>query len=128
MNSGHKKFSFKKRLASFKHAFAGLRSLLFFEHNSRIHVIAAILAIALSIVFKISLIEWLIIIIVIGLVFVTELLNSSLENLADELTQDFNKRMKRIKDYGAAAVLISSIVALVVGVLVFGPKILELLK
>ena len=126
MNGGHKKFSLKERLASFKHAFAGLKSLLFFEHNSRIHIIAAILAISLSIVLKISLIEWLIIVLVIGLVFVTELLNSAIENLADEVCQNFNERIKRVKDHGAAAVLVSSIVALVVGVIVFGPKILEL--
>lgn len=122
------KFSFKERLASFKYAFEGLRFLLLFEHNSRIHLIAAIVAITLSFVLKISGIEWLIILIVIGLVFVTELLNSAIEDLAGKVTSEYDEKIKRIKDYGAAAVLISCLVALVAGVLIFIPKILLLLK
>jgi len=126
MNGDDKRFSIKERLASFKHAFAGLKSLLFLEHNSRVHTILAILAITLGVVLNISLVEWLIIVVVIGLVFVTELLNSAIENLSDVITRDFNERIKRSKDYSAAAVLVSSFVALVAGVLIFGPKILKL--
>lgn len=124
MSDKQNKISIKKRVASFKYAFAGLKSLLLFEHNSRIHLIAAILAITLSIVLKISMVEWLVIVFVIGLVFVTELINSAIENLADMVSPDYNEKIKRIKDYGAAAVLISSIVSLVVAGLIFIPKIL----
>jgi diacylglycerol kinase len=127
MPDNPKNFSIRKRLVSFRAAFAGLKSLLLLEHNSRIHLIAAILAILSGVVFKISVFEWLIVVIVTGLVFVTEILNSAIENLADKVSKVYDVKIKQIKDYSAAAVLISSIIALVAGVLIFGPKVLLLL-
>jgi len=64
---------------------------------------------------------------VIGIVFIIELLNSSLESLADRVDPQLNELIMRAKDYGAAAVLISAIVALIVGGLIFIPKIFHLL-
>lgn len=127
MSDKQKMFSIKKRLASFKYAFQGLQSLLLFEHNARIHLVAAIIALTLSILFKISTLEWLIIVFVIGLVLVTELLNSAFEKLADMVSPDYDERIRHVKDYGAAAVLISSVVALIAGALIFIPKILWLM-
>lgn len=121
MNSN--KFSLKSRLGSFKFAFRGLWSLLKNEHNSRIHLIAAIIAICTGVILKISIIEWSILILVIGIVFLTELLNSSLENLADIIDPEWNEHIKKAKDYAAAAVLISAIIALIAGGLIFIPKI-----
>lgn len=121
MNSN--KFSLKSRLGSFKFAFRGLWSLLKNEHNSRIHLIAAIIAICAGVILKISIIEWSILILVIGIVFLTELLNSSLENLADVIDPKWNEHIKKAKDYAAAAVLISAIIALIAGGLIFIPKI-----
>jgi len=121
------KFSIKKRLKSFKYAFAGLKALLLFEHNSRIHLVAAVLVILLGILLKISVAEWLFIVLVIGIVFTAELLNSAIEKLADLVSPDHNEQIKRIKDYCAAAVLVSSIAALLIGVIIFIPKILRLI-
>jgi undecaprenol kinase/diacylglycerol kinase (ATP) len=117
------KFSTKKRLKSFIYAFNGLKTLLKEEHNSRIHLIAAICAIVLSIVLQISTYEWLMIIFAIGFVFAMELVNTAIENIADFLTTDIDERVKKIKDLVAAATLVSAIVALVVGVVVFLPRI-----
>lgn len=117
------KFSFKSRFRSFRFAFRGLWLLLKNEHNSRIHLLAAIVAITLGIILKISLSEWSLLIIVIGIVFLTELLNSSLETLADFVNPEWNEQIRKAKDYAAAAVLISAIIAVVVGGLIFLPKI-----
>ena len=121
-------FSVKKRLGSFRFALKGLRSLLKYEHNSRIHLLAAIIAITLGIILKINSSEWSLLIIVIGLVFIAELFNSSLESLADHIDNEWNEKIMKAKDYGAAAVLISAIIAMVLGCIIFIPKFLMLVK
>lgn len=93
------------------------------EPNFKIHFVATIVVVAAGLYFKLSTTEWLAIIIVIGLVLVTELLNTSIENIADFISPARHEKIKTIKDIAAAAVLISTIVALVVGLLVFAPKI-----
>jgi diacylglycerol kinase len=123
----HKKFSLKSRLESFRFALNGLLLLLKNEHNSRIHILAAIIAIIMGIIMKLDHYEWSLLIIVIGAVFLTELLNSSIESLADLIDPEFNELIMRAKDYSAAAVLISAIVAIVVGGLIFIPKFLDLI-
>jgi diacylglycerol kinase len=123
----HKKFSLKSRLESFRFALNGLLLLLKNEHNSRIHILATIIAIIMGIIMKLDHYEWSLLIIVIGAVFLTELLNSSIESLADLIDPEFNEPIMRAKDYSAAAVLISAIVAIVVGGLIFIPKFLDLI-
>jgi len=125
MNSN--KFSLKSRFGSFKFAIHGLWSLLKNEHNSRIHFLAAIVAIAMGLILNIYPFEWSLLIIVIGIVFLTELLNTSLETLADIVDPEWNERIRKAKDYAAAAVLISAIISVVVGGLIFIPKILDLI-
>jgi diacylglycerol kinase (ATP) len=120
-----RKFSLKSRLGSFRFAINGLRSLLKYEHNSRIHLVAAILVIIAAILLKVSLSEWAILAAVMGIVFLTELLNSAIETLSDLIEPRYNEVIRTAKDYSAAAVLISALIALVVGCLIFIPKILS---
>lgn len=122
------KFSFKSRLGSFRFALNGLRSLLKYEHNSRIHFVAAIITIVLGIIFRINLSEWSLLIVVIGIVFITELFNSSLESLADRIDSEWNEQIRKAKDYAAAAVLVSAVIAIIAGCLIFIPKLLALLQ
>ena len=122
-----KKFSLKSRIASFRFALNGLASLFKVEHNSRIHLLAAIFAIVMGVFMKLDHYEWSLLAIVIGLVFLTELLNSSLESLADIIDPEWNEIIMKAKDYAAAAVLISAIIAIIVGGLIFIPKIVALL-
>jgi diacylglycerol kinase len=121
------KFSLKSRLQSFRFALNGLRSLLKYEHNSRIHSIAAISVIILGILMKIDLTEWILLINVIGMVFITELLNSALESFADSIKPEWNDMIGKAKDYSAAAVLIAVIISLLAGVIIFVPKLLNLI-
>jgi len=121
------KFSLKSRFGSLRFALNGLLSLLKNEHNSRIHLIAAMAAIIMGIIMKLDHYEWSLLVIVIGIVFLTELLNSSLESLADLIDPEWNQLIMKAKDYGASAVLISAIVAILVGGLIFIPKLLDLI-
>jgi diacylglycerol kinase len=122
-----KKFSLKSRFKSFRFAIHGMLLLLKNEHNSRIHLLAAIVAISAGIIMKLNIYEWSLLAIVIGIVFLTELLNSSIESLADHINPEWNENIGRAKDYSAAAVLISAIVAIIVGCLIFIPKLLVLI-
>ena len=121
------KFVLKSRIRSFRFAVNGLISLFKHEHNSRIHLLATVAAIALGIFLKLNFYEWALLILVIGIIFLAELLNSSIESLADRIENEHNELIMRAKDYGAAAVLISALVSIAVGCLIFIPKLLALI-
>ena len=125
MNSD--KFSLRSRFESFKFAFRGLWFLFKEEHNARIHFIAAVVAIALGILLKIEIREWSLLAVVIGLVIITELVNTAIETLSDIIDPEWNAKIMKAKDYAAAAVLISAVVSVVIAGLIFIPKILDLI-
>jgi len=118
------KFSFTKRLASFRYAANGLKILIREEHNARIHLFAVCCVVGAGVLFKISKGEWIAIIFCIGLVFALELINSAIENTADLISKERNEMIKKIKDLSAGAVLIAAIAAAVIGLIIFLPKIL----
>jgi diacylglycerol kinase (ATP) len=120
-------FSLRSRLRSFRFAFTGVASLIRHEHNARIHLAAAIFAIAAGIILRIGTLEWTVIILVIGMVFTAELFNSSIEALADKVNPEFDERIRRTKDYAAAGVLVAALISVIAGGLIFIPKILNLL-
>ncbi len=121
-------FSLRKRLKSFIYAFNGIRNLIKREHNARIHIFALICVTGLGIFFRIGLTEWIAITIVAGLVILTELFNTAIERLTDFVEPKWNEKIGVIKDYCAGAVLISATVSLIVGGLIFIPKIIEIVK
>jgi diacylglycerol kinase len=114
------------RIRSFIPAFNGLKILIKEEHNSRIHLLAAILVLIASILFRISAIEWIVVIFAIGLVFVSEIINSAIENITDFISSENDETIKKIKDLSAAGVLISSFTSLIIGLIVFIPKVSKL--
>ena len=122
----NQKFSISQRLKSFGHAFNGLKILLKEEHNASIHLVVAILVVIAGIVLKISTVEWIAIVFAIGFVITTEIINSSIENIADFISPEKHEKIKKIKDLAAAGVLISAVAALIIGMIIFLPKILEL--
>lgn len=119
-----KKFSILDRLKSFKYAFSGLSLFFANDQNGRIHLVAAILAIGLSVYLKLSNLEWIAILGVICLVIVAEIFNSSIEKLADVIYPDYHPKIKVVKDLAAGAVLIAAFLAIAVGGIVFIPKLL----
>lgn len=122
------KFSVRERIKSFSHAFRGLLTLIKYEHNSRIHLAAAVIVVCAGFFFKINQVEWIFIVIVTGLVFITELINSSLESLADRTGTGWNELIRNAKDYSAAAVLIAAVIAVITGLIIFIPRIVFLLR
>lgn len=117
------KFSLRKRLKSFSFAFNGLRLLLKEEHNSWIHILATVCVVIAGFIFDISAFEWIAIVFAIGLVIALELINSAIENIADFVLPEKHDKIKKVKDLAAAAVLISAVTALVIGLIIFIPKI-----
>ena len=122
------KFSIAKRLKSFTYAFNGLRILLKEEHNSRIHLFATICVVVAGFVFHISPLEWVAVVFAIGMVFGGEIFNSSIEDLADVVCMERDERIKKVKDLSAAAVLVSALTALAIGLIIFIPKIVTLFR
>lgn len=120
------KFSWKKRAKAFTYAWQGLKALLKYEHNARIHMVVAVLAILAGIVFGISPVEWCLIVVCIGLVISAEALNSAVEALADKITSAYDPLIGRAKDLGATAVTLLALVAVVVGCIIFIPRIIRL--
>ena len=113
----------KNIINSFKYAFEGIFTALKAEKNMKIHFIIMILVIILGIILKISRIEWIICIILFGFVISLELINTAIENTVDLITQEKNPKAKIAKDVSAGAVLIAAITAVVVGFIIFVPKI-----
>lgn len=121
-------FSFSARLKSFRYAFNGIKTAWQDEHNFRVHSVAAVIALILSIILNISVNEWIAVLFSIGFVFVCELLNTAVENIADFICNEENPTIKKSKDVAAAAVMISSITALLVGLLIFIPKLISFIS
>ena len=121
-------FSVKERAQSFVPAFNGVRLLFISEHNAWVHLFCMIAATISGVLLQINNIEWLFLSLAIILVFLSELFNTALEKLADKVEPDFNPEIGAIKDYASAAVLMASIFAVVVGGIVFGPKVFVLIN
>ena len=117
------KFSFKRLKNSFKYAFQGIVSAYKGEQNLKIHTFVAILVIICGFIFHISETEWIVICTIIGLVLMAEFINTSLEFLVDLVSPEKNEIAKACKDTAAAAVLMMVIMSVVVGLIIFIPKI-----
>jgi len=123
----NKGFSFRKRILGFKHAFRGFRLLLRYEHNAWLHCFIGAAAIAIGFLLNISVTEWIAIVIVCGCVLTAEALNTAIERLSDVVSPEYNDDIKDIKDISAGAVLFMAIAAAITGLIIFLPKIIDLL-
>ena len=111
---------------SFFHAIDGFTYSFMFEHNIIVILICALITIIFGFIFKISNFEWLFCIIIIGMILATELINSSIEALVDLVTKEKHPLAKIAKDTASSAVLILCATALIGGLVIFIPKIINL--
>ena len=118
----------KKLINSFKYAIEGIISSFKTEQNMKIHIFIMILVIILGIVLKLSALEWIILTIVITLVISAELFNTTIETVVDMITKEKNEKAKLAKDVAAGAVLVLAIGSVIIGLIIFIPKILEFIK
>lgn len=113
---------------SFGHAFDGIAEALKNEPNFRTHILIALLATCLGMVLGLTRTEWLILALTIILVLIMELFNTAMEAIVDLVSPEIHPRAKVAKDVSAAAVLMSTLLSLIVGVYLFLPKIVLLLQ
>jgi diacylglycerol kinase len=112
--------SFSSRRNSFRYAWQGLRQLVRQEPNAKLHAVATVIAIAAGFIRHISAGQWTALIIAIGLVWITEALNTCIEMVCNILCDNkFHPQVKIIKDIAAGAVLIAAGVSVVVGIVIF---------
>jgi diacylglycerol kinase (ATP) len=120
------RFSVSARIRSFRHALRGIWVTLSTQHNAWIHAVATTAAIVAGFAFGLRRVEWLAVVLAIIAVWTAEALNTALESLCNVASPEFHPLVERAKDVAAGAVLISAIGAAVVGLLVFGPRLLSL--
>lgn len=111
---------------SFKYAFAGIWSSFKSERNMKIHVFVMLLVILLGLIFKLAIGEWITLIVVFALVIGSELFNTVIEIVVDMISLEKSPQAKLAKDISAGAVLVFAIASIIVGLLIFGPKLIEL--
>lgn len=113
---------------SASHAMDGITYTVSHERNFRIELAAACFVTLLSYFLKVSVVEWCILLLTISLVLVLEMLNTAIERTVDLVTKDYYELAKNAKDVAAGAVLVASMFSVVLGILIFLPKIISLLK
>ena len=123
----NKQFGFKRIISSIKNSWNGLKVAYKKEQSMYIHLVCAVILLVLSFLLNISLTQWLIIIAIIGLTLVVELINTAIESTVDLVTKEFHPLAKVAKDTSAAAVFIFALVAIIVGIIIFVPKIISLI-
>jgi len=117
----------KKRIRSFVYAGRGIRLVFSSEANMKIHIVVATLVVICGFIFNINTTEWIACLLCIGLVFGAEMINTAIEDVVDLASPDHHELAGKAKDIAAGAVLICAIVSVIIGILIFLPKGLQLL-
>ena len=123
-----KPFQFTGRVRSFKYAFVGIWTMLKSQHNAWVHAAATLVVVVTGLLVGLASAEWCWIVLAIMAVWTAEALNTAFEFLADAASPEFHPLVKHAKDVAAGAVLISAIGSAIIGILVLGPHLVELLK
>ena len=117
------RFHNRRILKSFIYACRGIYQALKYEANMRVHLFAAVSAILCGIFLRILPYEWLMLLLTITLVIFAELMNTALEANVDLVTKQRKPEARIAKDVAAGAVLVTSLNALIIGMIIFLPKI-----
>ncbi|WP_138415732.1 diacylglycerol kinase family protein [Aquibacillus sediminis] len=117
----------RKRLVGFSCAINGLKNVFRHEINFRIHLLVAVLVISLGAIFRITQLEWIAICLTIGSVLAFEMMNTAVERAMDYLSPEIHPSVGLVKDISAGAVFITAINAVIVGGIIFIPKLIGLL-
>lgn len=118
----------KKRLRnSFKYAGIGILQAYIGEQNLKIHTVIAVLVILAGFILKITYLEWIACLILIGLVLMAEFFNTAIEYVVDLASPDFHPLAKSAKDTASAGVLMMAIISAIIGLIIFIPHIIEFL-
>jgi diacylglycerol kinase len=116
-------WSMRAFLRSFRYAGQGIVYVMRTQRNARVHVLITAVVVVGGVYFRLTAIEWAILVLTIGMVFSAEMFNTVAELAVDLLFQRFHPMAKVAKDAGAGAVLIAALAAVVVGIAIFGPRL-----
>lgn len=119
------KWKEKSFLIALKNSFNGIKYVFKSERNIKIQLIFAVLVIIFGIILNIDFIRFSILILTIFIVFICEFINTSIENVVDMYTLEYNEKAKIAKDISAGAVTLSAICSIIIGILIFIPNILK---
>ena len=112
-----------KRLTdSFSHALEGIINTIRVERNLKIHFMIMVCVIMVGLIVKLSVYEWIVCIVLFGLVISAEMFNTALEKTLDYINEDYDEKIRFIKDASAGAVLVLSIASAAIGLIIFIPK------
>ncbi|WP_328160123.1 diacylglycerol kinase family protein [Cytobacillus praedii] len=106
----------------------GIRSVIMNERNMKIHLGISLIVILTGLWLSLSMLEWLFIILAIGGMLSLEMINTAIERAVDLVTDQYHPLAKDAKDIAAGAVLLYAIMSVIIGVIIFVPKIWVLLK
>lgn len=123
-----KKRGLKRFFNSFKYSWDGLKYAYKYEQSLTIHFGVALIVIIAGTILKINLTEWLLCLLLMGIVMATELINTSLEAVIDLVCPKIHPLAKIAKDTASAAVFVFSIVAFISGMIIFVPKIMLIVE
>ena len=126
ISDAKEKHTFKALRKSFKYALKGIFTALTICRNLKIHYLLAVIAIVAGFYFQIGRLEFVIVLLTITLVVTLEMMNTAIEKVVDLLTEKYHILALIAKDVAAGAVLIASVIALIIGALIFGPHIMAL--
>lgn len=115
-------------IKSFKYSLKGIGKVFREEQNFRIHTLATLAVLLLALYFKISVWEFIILILLIGLVLILEIVNSIVERLLDLIKPRIHTYVEDIKDMAASIVFIGACISVIIGLLIFLPHIILLFK
>lgn len=117
----------KSLINSFKYACMGIKSAIKSEKNMKIHVLATLIVTALGFILGLKPLEWVACILSIVIVISSEMLNTAIETVVDLVSPNINPLAKKAKDIAAGSVLVMAIGAFLVGLIIFIPKIINIL-
>lgn len=118
----------KRLLSSFKYATHGLLHVIKKERNMRIHIMVACIVVFLAYFFTVSKIEWILLLLCIGVVISLEAINTAIERAVDLCTEEIKPLAKQAKDTAAAAVFVFAIISVIIGLIIFTEPLLTFLN
>jgi len=123
-----KKWKNKNFLEALINSIKGIGFTIKTELNIKIQLVFMCLVIIAGFVFKISLMEWGLLVLTIFVVLFAEMTNTAIENTVDLVTEEYNEKAKVAKDVASGAVLLTAIMSVIIGLIIFLPKILLMIR
>ena len=123
-----RRFWLSERLTSVRYALSGIAALVRSQPNSRVHAAATAVVVLVSFWYRLSAVEWCLIVMAVSSVWTAEALNTAIEFLADAVSPEFHPLVRQCKDVAAGAVLLAAVGAAAVGLIILGPHLVRSLS